>query len=526
MKTASKIFIVIALMCISTTVYSQDCDSNLQRATELVSQKNYCAAERYYQAYANCNAEADVSSEIAICDKFCKNQDSEDGKTSFVQDRTDASLAQDRTDTIYYDKNWKGVSNPNFADFYRIAEYPANNNYKKQFHDYYITGELQARGEFISIDKYDDTRSVFDGELDGYFKNGQIENVRNFQNGKLNGDFCFYTEDGLVIQKGSYLNEQLDGLYTKFYDTGTCFQAEYQNGQPKYDYYVMSDTAGNVTQFHFADNKPFWNTPSTNERKTEYQDGVLYQYYVNNGLTVSLTNTKDLEEYGRGFRADIVIQNNSMVPIDFDPVTGITAYSIDKNEKQNNLEVYSYEKYTKKVHHAEVLAAVLGGIAGGLAAASTVYSTSTTTTNTHYNETHNNPGHPQTRSNPGNVSVRRGSIPVRRNNVLTHGNTVPIHESSSYTHGSYPGNSYHNGSVVHVTRTTTYQTLIMPQFSMAVPDSQWNIGDASQTGYLKRNTIYPGQSVAGYAIIQWKKGKTVFITITVNGANYEYAWNY
>ena len=25
-------------------------------------------------------------------------------------------------DTIYYDKNWKGVSNPVFADFYRIID--------------------------------------------------------------------------------------------------------------------------------------------------------------------------------------------------------------------------------------------------------------------------------------------------------------------------------------------------------------------------------------------------------------------
>lgn len=52
------------------------------------------------------------------------------------------SFGQERIDTTYYDKDWKGVSNRAFADFYRVAMYPDNALYKKQFQDYYITGEL------------------------------------------------------------------------------------------------------------------------------------------------------------------------------------------------------------------------------------------------------------------------------------------------------------------------------------------------------------------------------------------------
>jgi len=84
MKPLSKVFIVFVLMCVSAaTAYSQDCDSYLQQAAKLVSQKKYCDAKSYYQKYSDCNSGADVSAEIAMCEKFCKAQvmESEDSET-------------------------------------------------------------------------------------------------------------------------------------------------------------------------------------------------------------------------------------------------------------------------------------------------------------------------------------------------------------------------------------------------------------------------------------------------------------
>jgi outer membrane protein W len=73
MKITGKIFIIIALICVSAAAaYSQDCNSYLKRAAELVSQKKYCDAKKYYQDYKKCNADADVSTEIAMCERFCK----------------------------------------------------------------------------------------------------------------------------------------------------------------------------------------------------------------------------------------------------------------------------------------------------------------------------------------------------------------------------------------------------------------------------------------------------------------------
>ena len=74
MTNLNKFFIVSALMCVSAAgAYSQqDCNSHLRRATELVSQNNYCEAIKYYRMYGNCDADADVSTEIAMCERRCR----------------------------------------------------------------------------------------------------------------------------------------------------------------------------------------------------------------------------------------------------------------------------------------------------------------------------------------------------------------------------------------------------------------------------------------------------------------------
>jgi len=506
------------LCCCGTVAYSQDCDSNLQRAAELVSQKNYCEAEKYYQAYANCNADADVSNEIALCKRLCKTWDSQEENVSFTQNKTNN---EDETDKIYYDINWKGVSNPADAAFYRVVEYPA-----KLFSDYYITGELQASGKFISIDKYDDNRSVFDGETTSYFKDGQVQAVKNFQNGKQNGDFCEYTEDGLVKQKVYFVDGKMDGLYTKFLDDGRCFQAEYSNGQPKYDYYVLSDTTGNIMQVHFSDNKPFWSSPDVSERKTDYHDGVAYQYYINYGMTVSQAVSKN-NIYGKWFKVDIVIQNNTMEPIDFDPATDITAYSTDKNQRQSNLGVWSYERYMKRVHRSQVWEAV----ATSLLVAGEAYAAATATA-PHYKDIHNNRNAPVHENRAGApIHENRASVPAHGGNVTVRGSSVPFRENrtpvrESYAHAGYPENSYHNASGHAGRQIVVNRTFLLPQYTLAVYDSPWDISNSIQADYLKRNTIYPGQSVAGYVLIQRSSGNMVNITLTINGANYEYAWNY
>ena len=392
------------------------------------------------------------------------------------------TLAQDRIDTLYYTKEWKYAPNKTFADFYRVAYYPADSLQTKQFRDYYISGELQSSGNFIKIDSLDDAKTIFDGECINYFKNGKTELVRNYRQGLLNGDFCVYKENGLIKQTGKYCNGELAGLYTEFLDNGAHVQIEYVNGKPIYDYYVVGDSSGNLTKFNIANNTPVWESPLVSERNTDYQDGTPWQFYNKNGVIIALTNTI-VKDYGRWHRIDIVISNNSIIPIEFDPVINISASSTDIEGFTTDLEVWSSEEYLKKVNRSQTWAAVLMGVAEGMSTANAGYSTSTT--NSYYS-------------------------------------------GSTYGSGGY--GSY-SGTATSYTRTynagAAYQAQVLSQqrmadFSNAMAEEQ----QIKKLGYLKRNTIYPGETISGYVHVKRIKGETVQFVIEIEKAEYIFDWKF
>ncbi len=394
--------------------------------------------------------------------------------------------AQDKIDTLYYTKEWKYAPNRAFADFYRIAYYPADSLQTKQFRDYYVSGELQSSGNFIKIDSLDDANTIFEGECINYFKNGRPEFVRNYQQGVLNGAFCLYKEDGLIKQSGTYFNGELSGLYTEFLDNGAYLQVEYAEGKPLYDYYVVGDTEGNLTKFHLADNTPIWETPSITERKSDYKDGTPWQFFNKNGLIIALTNTI-VKDYGKWHRIDIVISNNTIIPIEFDPVVNISASSTDVEGFVTGLEVWSSDEYLKKVNRSQTWAAVLMGVAEGMSTANAGYSTSTT--NSYYS-----------------------------------GSTY-AYGSGGYGYGNYSGTS------TSYTRTydagAAYQAQVLSQQRMAdISNAMAEEQEIKRLGYLKKNTIYPGETISGYVHVKRIRGESVQFVINIEGAEYVFDWNF
>lgn len=99
------------------------------------------------------------------------------------------AMGQLETDTLFYDKEWKGVENKAFATYFRVIPRSIDSNFRKQFRDYYITGELQSEDGYISIDKYDDSKSIFDGEWMNYYKSGKIEQKGKYIKGKQEGEY-------------------------------------------------------------------------------------------------------------------------------------------------------------------------------------------------------------------------------------------------------------------------------------------------------------------------------------------------
>ena len=48
---------------------------------------------------------------------------------------------------------------------------------------------------------------------------------------------------------------------------------------------------------------------------------------------------------------------------------------------------------------------------------------------------------------------------------------------------------------------------------------------AKDEGYLKKTTVYPGQSISGYVNINRVKGVSMNIVVDINGAKYNFPWN-
>lgn len=407
------------------------------------------------------------------------------------------SIAQNQIDTLYYDKDWRGVDNKAFATYFRIIPTSNDNNFRKQFRDYYITGELQSEGGFITIDKYDDSKSVFDGDWINYYKSGKISEKGHRINGKREGEYIVYKEDGLVSIHANFKNDKLHGVYTAFSEDGNlCMQVEYGNGEPLYDYYVVSNKDGYCSKLRLSDKQPIYETPTLDEKRVEYKDGDAWPYYNKNGIMVGMTNEK-VNDYGKYFQASIVIANNSMYPIEFDP-NNITASLIDKKGEEYDLKVYSADEYMKKVRRRQNWAMALNGLAEGLAASNAGYSRSTT--NTSYR----------------GYSSSYGS--------------ASAYGSGGYAYGNYSGNTSYYGSSRSTTTSyngaAAYQAQVMASNRIAAYDNALlSERAAKDEGYLKRTTIYPGETISGYINIERKKGISMTIDFDINGAIYTFPWN-
>lgn len=408
-----------------------------------------------------------------------------------------SNFAVAQVDTLYYDKEWKGVENKSFATYYRVIPTSNDKNYRKPFRDYYISGELQSEGFFLSIDKYDDKKSVFDGEYTNYFKNGKIEQKGYRSNGVLQGEYIRYREDGLVSLKANLKDGKLDGVYTEFSKDGNlCFQSEYQEGKPKTDWIMVSNQKGLCSKVRRSDYTPIYESPSLSEKKVEYQHGDAWPYYNKNGIVLGMTNNL-VKDYGKWYQISIVISNNSLFPIDFNP-DEISAVLIDNKNENKDLKVYSANDYLKKVRRSQNWAMTLTGIAEGLAAAGAGYSQSTT-----------------------NSSYSGYSS--------TYG-TVSAYGSGGYASGSYNGNSYYNGSSTSTTTSynglAAYQAQVIASNRMAqYQDALLSERKAKDAGYLKLTTINPGETISGYINIERKKGQTLTIYVKIKGATYTFPWN-
>ncbi len=176
-----------------------------------------------------------------------------------------SAYAQERIDTLYYNRLGLIAQNALFADYYRIALYPADSTDHKEFKDFYNSGELRREGYFQTIDSLDDSKTVLDGEIRAYFRNGNIAEKTNYANGRLHGEHTRYNDNGTMNSHSFYQKGELTGTYKAYNEDGSCQIIEYDTGKPIHDYYLLSDSNGNTLKFRIADDMPIWETPAIAE---------------------------------------------------------------------------------------------------------------------------------------------------------------------------------------------------------------------------------------------------------------------
>ena len=173
---------------------------------------------------------------------------------------------------LYYDQNGKGLDTKKKASFYRVVTFDSNNKPVGIVEDFYMNDKPLAKGEASVIDKFDNRKSKWKGQVQNFSEKGKLASQNN------------YDDDGLL--DGKQINFNSDGVKTEEFD--------YTHGNPIKDYYLAYDKKGTVTHYSYLTHLPMKLATTDKiivpftEKKVIYQDGIPVQFYFEDGLSVAV----------------------------------------------------------------------------------------------------------------------------------------------------------------------------------------------------------------------------------------------
>lgn len=153
--------------------------------------------------------------------------------------------------TILIDKNGKFTKTKEFAVYILKLKRDKKNNRWYKARGTYNNGEKYLEGWYRDIDI-----KIPEGEQSKWFQSGQLMSVVNFSNGKYDGTFRTFYENGSPHQAYSYDEGVLDGDYSDWYPNankqteynytdgkknGKC-KLWYENGQPMEEVIYFKDS--------------------------------------------------------------------------------------------------------------------------------------------------------------------------------------------------------------------------------------------------------------------------------------------
>lgn len=135
------------------------------------------------------------------------------------------SFAQNKRDTIYYDKSWAVTKQIDSALYYRIIK-EANNLYNVT--DYYIHSDsVQMTGAFK-----DYAQKIYEGEFVYYSKNGFVTSKVTYKDGKLNGQRTYCDSTGRITSTEDFVDGVNHGDFIVYYENGAIRRKEtYEHGK-------------------------------------------------------------------------------------------------------------------------------------------------------------------------------------------------------------------------------------------------------------------------------------------------------
>ena len=202
---------------------------------------------------------------------------------------------------------------------------------------------------------------------------------------------------------------------------------------------------------------------------TEYNDGQLWAYRQIGDFVVGMSNHIEKDDYGDNYQIMICIKNLSENSSLFDPSL-VTSTLINKKDETEELKVYTYEQYMKKVKNSQAFTSALTRISNGLNVMTA--------------------GRETTRSTKHNGK-----------------------ESRTEVHTTYNSGA---ASAACIAASTN----IMTQSKMMADDRK-----TISQGYLKKTTIHPDEGIMGYMNIKHQKGLTMTVNIPIEGQVFSFDWD-
>jgi len=174
-------------------------------------------------------------------------------------DTTSRSIASLSTKRIFYDADWKEVVDPSSAIYYRIGAMDSIGRWQGQVRDYFRNGGIQMKGKYVdglkdgvfiyysnrgsysSAGRYNREDAV--GKWQNYHWNGVLQSEVYYTDGAYtrsvwdslgraqveqgNGKSLTWYSNGQVAEEGRYINGRKEGDWFGFFEDGRPYYREY-----------------------------------------------------------------------------------------------------------------------------------------------------------------------------------------------------------------------------------------------------------------------------------------------------------